>query len=535
MKNAMKILIVDDEPECRTLLKKVLTGEGYEVRAADGGPLALVSLGIKRPDLILLDIRMPGMDGFEVCRRIKENIETRDIPVVFLSASNEVSERVQGLQLGAVDYVSKPFQREELLARVRTHLELHRFRTHLEALVCERTAELRESEERFRMMADAAPVMIWDADVNKLCTFFSKGWIEFTGRDMSEELGNGWAAGVHPEDLDNCYGTYCSAFDARRSFEMEYRLRRADGEYRWMLDKGVPRFLPGGAFAGYIGSCVDITDLKQTHERLLAAQKLESLELMAAGIAHDFGNMLGTMFGEADLALSEMQPDSPGRDNMQRIEALAEYGSEIVSLLRDSAASGPDSSALESLDFSSLTEETLRLVKISISKRAEVRTNLRRGLPHVSGNRTQLRQVLINLVMNAAEALGDHQGSITITTQKTHLRSRTAVPTGASLPAGEYVCLIVSDTGCGIRREIRARIFDQFFTTKSSGRGLGLAVAHGIVRAHRGAITVVSKPGAGSIFEVLLPCISRGDNSQAPVAFIVDDERGTDVQDHSFA
>src|SRR3954468_7957044 len=322
----MKILVVDDESECRTLVAEVLTAEGYEVRAADGGPLALASLAVNRPDLILLDIRMPGMDGFEVCRRIKENVETRDVPLIFLSASNEVSERVKGLQLGALDYVSKPFQLEELLARVRTHMELGRLRAHLEALVDERTAELRESEGRFRLMADAAPVMIWGADVNKLCTFFSKGWLDFTGRSMSEELGSGWTAGVHPEDLDGCFTTYCSSFDARQSFEMEYRLRRADGEYRWILDKGVPRFLPDGSFEGYIGSSIDITDLKHTHERLLAQQKLESLGLMAAGIAHDFGNMLGTIFGEVDLALSELKPDTPGRDNVQRIAALAEYG-----------------------------------------------------------------------------------------------------------------------------------------------------------------------------------------------------------------
>jgi len=529
----MKILVVDDESESRTLLSELLTAAGYEVRAADGGHLALVWLGVNRPDLILLDIRMPYMDGFEVCRRIKENSDRREIPLMFLSSSTDVSERVKGFRLGAVDYVSKPFQTDELLARVRTHLELGRFRAHLEALVTERTAELLESEERFQNMADAAPVMIWRSDVNKLCDFFSKGWLDFTGRTLTESLGNGWTADVHPEDVEDCYRTYSSAFDERRSFEMEYRLRRADGEYRWTFDKGVPRFMPSGAFAGYIGSSIDITDLKQTHERLLAAQKLESLALMAAGIAHDFGNILGTMFGELDLALSDMQPDSPGRGNVQRIEALAEYGAEIVALLRDSAASGTDSSGVEPVDLSLLVEETLRLVKVSISKRAEVHVDLRRGLPEVRGNRTQLRQVVINLVMNAAEALGDERGSIAISTQKTNLRSRTAVPTGPSVPAGEYVRLIVSDTGCGISPKIRAQIFDQFFTTKSSGRGLGLAVAHGIVRAHKGAITVSSKPGAGSTFEVLLPCIVRGDKKHAGAASIVDNGRSKNVQDHS--
>jgi PAS domain S-box-containing protein len=130
-------------------------------------------------------------------------------------------------------------------------------------------------------MADAAPVMIWASGADKLCTFFNRIWLEFTGRRVEEELGNGWADGVHPDDLERCYAPYCSAFDERRSFEMEYRLRRADGEYRWLLDRGVPRS-SGGVFAGYIGSCIDITDLKQSHDRMLAAQKLESLAVMAA-------------------------------------------------------------------------------------------------------------------------------------------------------------------------------------------------------------------------------------------------------------
>jgi DNA-binding response OmpR family regulator len=194
----MTIVVVDDESESRTLLTAILTAEGYDVRPADSGNLALAYIAAHLPDLILLDIRMPGMDGFEVCRRLKERAETRDIPLMFLSASLQLSERVEGLRLGAVDFVTKPFQREELLARVRTHLELGRLRAHLEQQVEERTAKLRESEERFRNMADTAPIMIWVAGTDKLCIFFNKGWLEFTGRRLDEELGNGWTAGLHP-------------------------------------------------------------------------------------------------------------------------------------------------------------------------------------------------------------------------------------------------------------------------------------------------------------------------------------------------
>jgi PAS domain S-box-containing protein len=126
---------------------------------------------------------------------------------------------------------------------------------------------LRESEERFRSMADSAPVMIWVSGLDKLCTFFNKPWIDFTGRAMDQELGNGWTEGVHPDDVDRCFEVYSSSFDGRRSFQMEYRLRRADGEYRWVLDQGTPLYRTG-EFAGYIGSCIDITEQKLLAERL---------------------------------------------------------------------------------------------------------------------------------------------------------------------------------------------------------------------------------------------------------------------------
>lgn len=496
----MKILVVDDEADSRKLLTTILTAEGYDVRAADGGRLALKSLAVTQPELILLDIRMPGMDGFEVCRRIKQNASTRDIPLMFLSASTDLSGRVEGFRLGAVDFITKPFQREELMARVSTHLELSRLRTHLEAQVAERTAALRESEQRFRTMADAAPVMIWVSDTNKLCTFFSRGWLEFTGRSMEKELGDGWASGVHPDDVERCYKTYSSAFDERQTFEMEYRLRRADGDYRWLLDRGVPRSSEG-VFAGYIGSCIDITDLKSTHDRLMVAQKLESLGLMAAGVAHDFGNLLSTIFGAADLTLSDMPLDSPGRENVETIQRLASHASKIVRLLKDSAGAGVDSRAMEPVDLSSLVEETLRLLTVSISKRVVIDRKLSGDLPAMRGNASQIRQVIINLITNAAEALGDQPGWITVTAEKANLSP--AYRRASNLPGGKYVRLTVSDTGCGIRPEIRAKIFDPFFTTKSSGRGLGLAAVHGIVRSHGGAIYVTSEPGAGAKFEVL--------------------------------
>jgi two-component system cell cycle sensor histidine kinase/response regulator CckA len=369
-------------------------------------------------------------------------------------------------------------------------------------------ATLGESEERFRNMADTAPVMIWVAGPDKLCTFFNKVWLKFTGRTMEQELGNGWAEGVHPDDIDRCVCTYHASFDSRSSFQMEYRLRRADGEYRWILDDGVPRFTPSGVFAGYIGSCIDITEVKRTLKTALASQKLESVGQLAAGIAHDFNNLLGGILASADLALGERgDASSSPREELIRIRTAAIRGGEIVRQLM--IYSGNESPVIELVDVSLLVGEMLDLLKVSISKHALLETDLRDGLPAVHANPAQIRQVVMNLVTNASEAIAERYGVIRVTTMKVKVGKDAAIAGDTGLPAGDYLKLEVSDTGDGITPEVQARLFDPFFTTKFSGRGLGLAMVQGIVRGHAGAIDVVSAWGRGTRFTVLLPCTNQ--------------------------
>src|SRR5438477_10374789 len=145
-------------------------------------------------------------------------------------------------------------------------------------------AGLRESEERFRSVADAAPVLIWMSGMDKLCTFFNKPWLKFTGRGLEQELGNGWAEGVHPDDLQKCLEVYTQAFDARQPFVMQYRLRRNDGEYRWVSDQGVARHTAEGEFAGYIGSCLDVTELMRKEEALREFEERVTLAAQAANL-----------------------------------------------------------------------------------------------------------------------------------------------------------------------------------------------------------------------------------------------------------
>ena len=351
---------------------------------------------------------------------------------------------------------------------------------------------LRESEARFRNMADTAPVMIWISGPDKLATFFNKGWLDFTGRTIEEELGYGWCSGVAPDDRDKCLAGYSSSFDDRRFWRAECQLRRADGEYRWMLCNGAPRFAPDGLFAGYIVSCSDITDLKRVQEAALARQKLESLGVLAGGIAHDFNNLLGSIHANAELAEVQAVTGFPAEE-IQAIKAISIRASEIVRQLMIYA--GHEESDSEPLDLSRLIKEMLDLIRISISKSAVLKISLAQDLPVVLGNGPQIQQVVMNLVLNASDALGEKGGVIAVTT--------------SAGPGCDSVQLEVSDTGSGITREAQARIFDPFFTTKFAGRGLGLAVVQGIVRAHKGEIELSSAPGQGTTFKVSWPRSDR--------------------------
>ena len=200
--------------------------------------------------------------------------------------------------------------------------------------------DLRESEKRFRLVADSAPVLIWMSGTDKLCTFFNKGWLKFTGRTLEQELGNGWAEGVHPDDLDRCLDVFTASFDARVDFEMEYRLRRYDGEYHWILDYGVPRFETDGTFCGYIGSCVDITVRKLSEDslhtlsgRLIHAQEEERARI-ARELHDDFSQRLA-LLGIGLDQLWRMLPKSEGKERdlvHDMLKGTKELSSDLHSL-----------------------------------------------------------------------------------------------------------------------------------------------------------------------------------------------------------
>jgi CheY-like chemotaxis protein len=234
-------------------------------------------------------------------------------------------------------------------------------------------------------------------------------------------------------------------------------------------------------------------------------QKLESLGLLAGGIAHDFNNLLMAILGNAELALEDLPLDSPGHPSLDNIKEITLRAADLCKQML--AYSGRGKFVIEPVDLSLLAGEMTKLMEVSISKKAVLRYNLAKDLPSVKGDSAQLRQVIMNLVINASEAIGSQNGVISLTTDVMDCDEATLRRSYISekCQPGRYVSLEVSDTGCGMSHDTIARLFDPFFTTKFTGRGLGLAATLGIVRGHHGAIKVSSEPGRGSTFKVLLP------------------------------
>jgi PAS domain S-box-containing protein len=392
----------------------------------------------------------------------------------------------------------------------RIEMSLRQANEKLDEQVRQRTAVLAESERRFRTVADAAPVLIWSSTPDKLCDYFNKPWLEFTGRTLEQELSNGWMEDVHPDDLERICAIYTTSVDARRPFSMEYRLRRNDGQYRLVVDNGVPRLSVDGAFDGYIGSCFDITERKEASARLQEAAKLESLGVLAGGIAHDFNNLLLGILGNSSLASEMLPPVHPARAILDDVVSASEKAAALIRQML--AYAGKVRFVGKAIDLSELVREIGRMVQVTIPKNVHLRFELATDLPPIDGDPSQIQQVIMNLVINGVEACDPELGgSVTVATfvQPVEEEYSKTVFAAEALSPGNYVCLEVQDTGCGMDEQTQAKIFDPFFTTKFTGRGLGLSAVIGIVRGHKGAIKVYSTPGKGAAFKVLLPVVSE--------------------------
>ncbi len=417
---------------------------------------------------------------------------------------------------------------EELTERQKAEFALKTLTGQLEERVRERTRDLeieiaerskselaaRASEQRFRELFQNVADPIYISDMS--------GTIVAANDQACRELGYSpeELLSMHIRDLDAEYddqdkvAAHFNEYSTSASFTFESVHRRKDASLL-PVELSV-RIIDFAGQPSVMGVARNISERKRTEEerhkleqQLLHAQKLESLGVLAGGIAHDFNNILTAIIGNAELAMMRLNPESPVLENLQRIENAAARAADLARQML--AYSGKGRFVIEAIDLNRLIEEMGHMLEVSISKKAVLRYNLVGPLPAIDVDATQIRQIIMNLVINASEAIGEKSGLIVITTgcmegSEAYLQDAWLTD---PIPEGLYVTLEISDTGCGMDKETMGKIFDPFFTTKFTGRGLGMAAVLGIIRGHKGAIKVYSEPDKGSSFKVLLPAGER--------------------------
>lgn len=369
-------------------------------------------------------------------------------------------------------------------------------------------------DERFCEVMDAAPVMIWVSGQDKLCTWFNAPWLAFTGRPMAHERGNGWAEGVHPDDFDRCLEIYVRHFDARQQFRMQYRLRRHDGEYRWIDDIGIPRHARNGSFLGYIGSCTDVNDqremqevLKEARGQMFQLQKMEAIGQLTGGIAHDFNNLLMVVIGNLEIAERNIETAGSSLTRQKRAIQSAMQGAKRAAALTQRLLAFSRRQPLNPrvLDLNTFINGEIEFLQRTLGETVEVRTLCGIGLWQVEADMNQLQAALLNLAVNARDAMPEG-GKLAIETSNVYLDSEYC-SLNPEVHPGEYVLMSVTDTGAGMPSEVIGRAFEPFFSTKpvGQGTGLGLSQVYGFIKQSGGLVKISSQVGTGTAVKIYLP------------------------------
>lgn len=383
---------------------------------------------------------------------------------------------------------------------------------------------LRESEARFRALADSLPALVSVLGPDQSIVYVNQAVLDFYGAYSGEDLRGAWQDALHPEDAERILHGPLPPSDASGLAQREYRLRRHDGQYRWVLEFGMPRLTPAsGADAGQVVCAIDITERREAQEardrleeQLEKARRLESLGVLAGGIAHDINNALAVVLGCAEQGSA--LPDGPDADNrasvlFERIRQATMRAKAIVAqVLAFGRQADPDRRTIR------LQEElagAVALARSGLPSTIALQASLSEDAPPVRANGALIQQALLNLVTNARDAITGGHGAISVDLSSVALDDEAAAALGCA--PGSFARLCVSDTGCGMDAATLARVFDPFFTTKprSAGTGLGLASVHGMVTAHGGTVTAESTPGVGSVFRIYLPAAGEADGMPA--------------------
>jgi two-component system cell cycle sensor histidine kinase/response regulator CckA len=501
------ILNVDDDPDSRRHKTLVLRNAGFTIREASTGPAALEGLSDGRPELVLLDVHLPGMDGFEVCERIKADPRTHDIPVLHISAARVTDEDwARGLDAGGETYLIEPVSPEVLVGTIRRVLHRRGIEQQLRRDEARILTSLRASEARYRDLFFNAPYGIY--------TVTTEGRVLTANRALVDMLGY--------ESVDEVTALNASAFYDRAEDRAEMLSRwhqrgRVEGdEVRWRRRNGDPLTVRlTGRVTGESAASQnmfevfveDVTAQRRLEDEHRQAQKMDAVGRLATGIAHDFNNLLTAILGYTELMLDQIDADKPIHGDLVEVQRAAKSAAALTQQLL--AFARKQTLRMQPLDVNVVVSATEHLIRRIIGDHIAVTVELAEGVQAIVADQVQLEQVLVNLAVNARDAMAEG-GELTLATARVDLDGAHAIGGADGVKPGSYVSVTVRDTGSGMDAETLAHLFEPFFTTKGPGRGtgLGLATAYGIIKQFGGHIAVASEPDRGTTFTIYLPATS---------------------------
>ncbi len=506
MTKKIDILIVDDRPENLLSLTALLQELEVNVISASSGNEALALLLQYDFALVLLDVQMPEMDGFEVAKLMQANKKTREIPIIFVTAiSMEQKHISRGYAAGAVDYLCKPIDPAILQGKVKVFCDLHDSRRKEKEVV----EALRQSKNQWEMTFNSISDLVTIHDTNfrivrvnrATCEFFNKEAEELVGRNCYEFFHNSF------NECENC-PIHLLKQDLKPYFaEINHSFLK-----KCFLVSVSPIFNESREFIGVVHIAKDITEKKKLEMQLSQAQKMEAIGTLAGGVAHDFNNILTPIVGFSNLLSMQAVPGSKMARELEMISKAADRAGELVNQIL--SFSRQQNQEMIRITIQPIIKEALKLLRSSIPTTIEIRQQVDMTCGAISADPTQIHQLLMNLCINSAHAMAEHGGILGVSLSCQEFLDAGLIHQDFS--PGPYVKLEISDSGCGMEQDIQERIFEPYFTTKEMGKGtgMGLAVVHGIVRDHNAHISVYSQPGKGTTFKIFFPIATEEGSEQ---------------------
>lgn len=546
----MNILIVDDKQDNVYLLETIFKAKGFHVATADNGASALEKLKSKPFDLIISDILMPVMDGFQLCREVKGDKTLRHIPFIIYTATyTGPKDEELAAKIGADRFIVKPCEpdvfishinevmtsagkketpvsapdEEEVLRLYNERLvrKLEEKMIQLEKEIFERKRseeQLRSSEEKYRSIMDSMEDAYYEVDLAGNLTFFNQSMSRILGYRHDELMGMNNRSFMDMQNARRVFKSFNQVYrTGKPSRAMDWEVICKDGSVCHINNAVSLIKDANGNPTGFRGVARDVTEqVKAEKEKALLtkqlqqSQKMESIGTLAGGIAHDFNNILAAVLGYTELAIdiaARQQADPKLKDYLKGIFTAGQRAKDLVRQILAFARQSDDE--LKPVEISPVLKEVLKLIRSSIPASIQISQNIESNAM-VMGNPTQIHQIIMNLCTNAAHAMENEHGTLAVGLSDAMLADKDKMPV-AGLGPGNYIRITVSDTGTGIAPDIIDSIFEPYFTTKAPGvgTGMGLSMVHGIVESYGGKITVQSTAGQGSVFTVYLPVTQK--------------------------